>query len=100
MENVFNYGGVMKYIFLILAAVSVNGLAADYGYKQKSYGYESSAGRKYEYDTQNESDAIKYNSDYSAQQRDRLNSYKQDTYRNILEESYGDRKRGAGILDD
>lgn len=89
----------MKLIILLLA-ISTTAIAADYGYKQKSYGYESSAGRKYEYDTQNESDSIKYNSDYSAQQRDRLNSYKQDTYRNILEESYGDRKRGAGILDD
>ncbi len=92
----------MKMILTVLslAFLSANAQAADYGYKQKEYGYESSAGRKYQYDTNNAGDAIRYKNDYNAQQRDRANQQRSNAYKDILEESYGDKRRGAGVLDD
>lgn len=89
----------MKYLLLVLL-IALTAQAGDYEYQPEEYGYKSSAGRTYEYDTNNAADSIRYNSDYNAQFRDELDTYTPDHSKNIIEDAYGDRGRGAGILDD
>lgn len=89
----------MKYaLLLITLVISSNGFAKDYGYKQEEYGYKSSSGSKYQYDRNSPVDSIKYKNDYNAQQRDEVNSRNPDRYKSIIEDAYGDKGRGAGIL--
>ena len=89
----------MKYILITIAlALSTAAFAKDYGYKQEEYGYKSSSGSKYQYDRNSTVDSIKYKNDYNAQQRDEVNSRNPDRYKSIIEDAYGDKGRGAGIL--
>lgn len=89
----------MKYILMTIAlAFFTSTFAKDYGYKKEEYGYKSSSGSKYQYDRNSPVDSIKYKNDYNAQQTDEINSRNPDRYKNIIEDAYGDKGRGAGIL--
>ena len=91
----------MKYLLAIITlSFSASTYSKDYGYKQEDYGYKSSSGSKYKYDGNSTVDSIKYRNDYNAQRMDELNSRNPDRYKGIIENAYGDKGRGAGILND
>lgn len=92
-------------ITLILLIMSTHSASADYGYKPKSYGYESEnnvgfesgSGTKYQYDLNKPVDSIRYHNDIDAQQRDKINSLKPYSGRDVIEDAYGQTGRGGGI---
>lgn len=89
----------MKIILAVIISIPLAAFAADSGKKAISE-FESSAGYKYQYDLRNPADEVRYKNDVGAQLRDEIKSFKYDPRKEILEDAYGQKGRGAGIYDD